>query len=138
MPQLDINTFFYQYVGIIILLLSVYYLLSYIVLPVTMRAVIFRSRFLDVKKEDANSILLVVHDIKDSVALTSRAIITIGAFRSSLLLNAARLFSKLLISNGSNNQFNRGFRSRIVSSSTILGLSTVYLVLFFGLDDLIE
>lgn len=47
MPQLDANTFIYQYVGIITLLVVVYYLLSYVVLPVLLRSSLIRSALLN-------------------------------------------------------------------------------------------
>jgi len=46
MPQLDPNTFLYQYTGIIILLITVYTLLAFVVLPVILRAMIIRNNFL--------------------------------------------------------------------------------------------
>jgi hypothetical protein len=45
MPQLDINTFGYQYTGILILLLIVYVVLSYIVLPSLLRVIYIRSKY---------------------------------------------------------------------------------------------
>jgi len=49
MPQLDTNTFIYQYTGIITTLILVYVLLSYIVLPLLLRALIIRASFLTSK-----------------------------------------------------------------------------------------
>lgn len=46
MPQLDINTFSYQYIAIILLLILVYTTLSYIVLPLLLRLMLIRNSFL--------------------------------------------------------------------------------------------
>lgn len=50
MPQLDPNTFIYQYIGIIILLLTVYTILSYIVLPILLRLMLVRNLFLTTRQ----------------------------------------------------------------------------------------
>src|SRR5687767_13304138 len=46
MPQLDSNTFIYQYVGIIVLLALVYYALSYMILPILLRSTLIRTMLL--------------------------------------------------------------------------------------------
>jgi len=46
MPQLDSNTFIYQYIGVIITLSLIYIILSYIVLPLLLRSIFIRSAFL--------------------------------------------------------------------------------------------
>lgn len=50
MPQLDSNAFIYQYVGIIVLLISVYFILSYIVLPILLRLILIRDLFLNTRQ----------------------------------------------------------------------------------------
>lgn len=47
MPQLDINTFSFQFTGIIFLLISVYTLISYIVLPALLRSMYIRVKLLE-------------------------------------------------------------------------------------------
>ena len=44
MPQLDINTFIFQYVSLVSLLTIVYFLMSYVVLPQILRALILRNK----------------------------------------------------------------------------------------------
>lgn len=46
MPQLDVNIFLTQYTAIMLLLVSIYIILGYIVLPLTLRLLLIRSLFL--------------------------------------------------------------------------------------------
>lgn len=50
MPQLDPNTFTYQYIGVISLLVIAYVTLSYIVLPIILRLMLVRGSFLTTKQ----------------------------------------------------------------------------------------
>lgn len=88
MPQLDINTFIFQYVSLILLFVCVYTILAYIVLPLTLRASLVRAR---------------VSDLLLSSSMSTTPSARLRAARINALLNNASTLN-LLLNNFSNIQ----------------------------------
>lgn len=56
MPQLDVNTYSFQYISLIILFITVYFFLSYFILPLILRSTIIRSN-VSLKNQKTDSFL---------------------------------------------------------------------------------
>lgn len=69
MPQLDSNTFIYQYLGIVTLLLAVYFVLSYIVLPILLRLMLIRNLFLTTRQTSTDLANVVSNNYQQLVSL---------------------------------------------------------------------
>lgn len=69
MPQLDSNTFIYQYAGIITLLIAVYFILSYIVLPILLRLMLIRNLFLATRQTSTDLVNVVSNNYQQLVSL---------------------------------------------------------------------
>jgi hypothetical protein len=69
MPQLDPNTFIYQYVGVVFLLILIYSILSYIVLPLLLRLMLIRNLFLTTRQTSTDLINTVSNSYQQLVSL---------------------------------------------------------------------
>jgi hypothetical protein len=59
MPQLDPNTFIYQYIGVVFLLIVIYTILSYVVLPTLLRLMLIRNNFLTTRQTSTELVSIV-------------------------------------------------------------------------------
>lgn len=71
MPQLDINTFSNQYLGIIFVFVFVYFLLGYAILPMTLRLIMFRSKFLESNQMLDSSLSVIDSSYKERLILST-------------------------------------------------------------------
>ncbi len=71
MPQLDSNTFIYQYLGIIVLFILVYVTLSYFVLPILLRLMLIRNLFLATRQTLTELINVTTPAYAPAIALNS-------------------------------------------------------------------
>jgi len=132
MPQLDINTFSYQYVGIIVLVLIVYIILSYIVLPILLRLMLVRNLFL-LNQQKVADLLQLSNFNYQQIILTHKPLYT--NFLTGAILNSAAKVIKNFISlltttlSGSSN-----LTSSVVKLKYILttDLSLSYLILLLS------
>jgi hypothetical protein len=69
MPQLDPNTFIYQYIGIIAVFIAVYSMLSYVFLPVLLRATLIRNLFLTTRQTISETLLVISAPFQNSLGL---------------------------------------------------------------------
>jgi len=140
MPQLDANTFGYQYFGIIIVLISVYTILSYLVLPILLRATLVRSNFLmgsiSLKNEYSSPISNLTHN---TALLLKRPFTTIvlvsGYFNAvtSLLSLLINLFRKVVTSPSTlGNPLNLHIEPTFAQ---FINFSNTYLILFLLNDE---
>lgn len=114
MPQLDPNTFINQYFGIIVLFVIVYSLLSYIVLPLTLRALLLRNRFLELGRttSELNTTLSVYRELSLTspgstrasglltnlfLSVTTRALILINTVRPTPSISNVNYFHEATV-----------------------------------------
>jgi hypothetical protein len=132
MPQLDPNTFFYQYVAIIGLLIIVYGVLSYIVLPLILRAIIIRNNFITWGRDVSELIKVVPSAVKRLIVLQTPVYLT--GITTNFFKKTAKFFlnliyyQKLLLK--SRVVTPARFNSSFYKGSRIFTFSLNYLILF--------
>lgn len=89
MPQLDINTYSFQYVSLIILFVTVYFFLSYFILPLILRSTIIRSN-VSLKNQKSDNFL-------------SKNIFGIKQFFNKNLLNTVFILNFLTVKSDTTN-----------------------------------
>jgi hypothetical protein len=94
MPQLDINAFIYQYVGIIILLIIIYTTLSYIVLPILLRLMLIRNAFLLTQKKLTDILQLTAPTYQH--LLVSKRPLYINFLLNNIILHSVNTIKNLL------------------------------------------
>jgi hypothetical protein len=94
MPQLDPNTFIYQYVGIIVLLIVVYTTLSYIVLPTLLRLMLVRNLFLSTRQTLSELVNTVLPSYQQVISL--KAPIRSSRLSNSVLANLSIITTQWL------------------------------------------
>lgn len=137
MPQLDVNTFWYQYIGIVTTLIVVYMLLSYVALPILLRVLVYRDTFLKTQQSTTELAVLSssVHTPVLSLKETNTSfdgVLTTSAQALASKLSALLTFVKATAVETSNTV------SRINLSTKSAGLSALalaYLVLFLVIDE---
>lgn len=86
MPQLDSTTFVIQYLSIFFVLITIYFLLSYIVFPTILRLLMIRLFFIENAK--ITDFLSNLHNKKVSFSLLfKKKLFNVTTFNSSTLLN---------------------------------------------------
>jgi hypothetical protein len=135
MPQLDPNTFIYQYLGVIILFILAYTLLSYIILPTLLRAILFRNLFLAENTVTANLLSVAASDYR-YMFLSNKADQIPGLF-NNFFASKFQLLNKLFVWNNLN--IGSVSVSADTSSVMLVGLFTnqfiLYLNFFLLVDD---
>jgi len=134
MPQLDMNTFSYQYVGVIVLVLIVYTILSYIVLPILLRLMLVRNLFL-LNQQKVADLLQLSNFNYQQVILTHKPLYT--NFLTGVILNSVTKVIKNFIGlltttlSGSSN-----LTSSVMGLKYILttDLSLSYLILLLSIE----
>jgi hypothetical protein len=129
MPQLDINTFGYQYTGILILLITMYVILSYVVLPSLLRVIFIRSKYSE-SVSNAKDLAVFISEVNfPSLALAERSAILLSRGLSAFALKISATLKNItsllnvvaVISTGSNelsNRFNsNGYYFNVVPTS---------------------
>lgn len=97
MPQLDANTFIYQYIGIISIFAIIYITLSYLVLPIILRLITFRAKFLDSNQALGESLSSVSPFYKNSLILSSPLVNHFYNQLNSLVIRSSTVLNTLLI-----------------------------------------
>jgi len=135
MPQLDTNTFIYQYSGVITTLILLYIILSYIVLPVLLRSLFIRAAFLFLsvrstefsRLSTSEKVFIHVKPKASIFSLASLFFIRLSYKLHSLIKLFLNFFrADTLITNTSS--------SGLVTSSVFVFVTINYLVMFLSLD----
>lgn len=135
MPQLDANTFLYQYVGVISVLFVLYILLGYVALPILLRAISLRNKFL-INQSGTDTLNMV--SSFNAAALHVNSVTNFSKLITSVVLNFSKSvvelvtlfsisFSTVNVNNGSSTKID----SVIFFSESFL----IYLVLFLESDE---
>lgn len=135
MPQLDANTFTYQYFGIIFILFTAYTLLSYIALPALLRVIIVRDLFLKISKSSLNLTNLLSNRVINTSILVD-PFVSIFSFKISKLINF--FLNKLSVTNSFlTSIFSKNISKNISFNTTTISINLyiLYLSLFFSLED---
>ncbi len=136
MPQLDINTFLYQYIGITSLLLLTYVMLSYLVLPLVLREICVRSRFLETTQMHLDSAVLTNTETRATLALSEGNILGIASLRNQSFIGTSYLLT-LVINSVKNIRKPLLFTQIILNIQTFSspGFSGRYLTFFLLIDE---
>lgn len=135
MPQLDPNSFYYQYFGVIILMTVIYTILSFLVLPIFLRFLIIRNYFIKILNLATNTISSSNKQIQKFLIIKNKSLITLffntSQFLNNLvvsLLNLVNTKNNLLDNKNNNNLSN-------VEISLVGGIYFLYLNFLLILDN---
>jgi len=94
MPQLDVNTFSYQYVGVITLFILVYTILSYVVLPILLRLMLVRNFFLLAQQKISD--LLQISNLNYKQIIVTQKPLRINFITGIILTNTIKLLKNFV------------------------------------------